>query len=271
MTRRGLEIVPPTPVPQRPMRWVLGFSIRFLIRARKPIDSIWACPVQGQEACALDGRRDPRIKRNPFAMGRHRPVAAADRRHSVPADRRRPEHDPVLDGEDVEHGRFRTASCDSDAGGSAWLESARWQTVRALTAIVGRSRSIRAIGTSRWIAGGRACRRHGRADEKSYMHRPLSKGDRVRVRRRVEGGWAAIDPPATTIGWVERTSLDLGDGAGERRSHRLDPARPGPGRRLARVVAPRVVRSGRLDARLPGPPWIELRRGRWSISSTGRR
>ncbi len=70
---------------------------------------------------------------------------------------------------------------------------------------------------------------HVRADEKSYSTGTLQRGDRIRVRRRVEGGWAEIDPPASTIGWMERTSLDLGDGAGERGSHRLEPVQPGPG------------------------------------------
>jgi hypothetical protein len=102
-----------------------------------------------------------------------------------------------------------------------------------------------------------------RPDERSFGTGRLERGDRVRVRGWVAGGWAAIDPPATTIGWIERTSLDLGDAAREHVGHRLEPGESGsvpPSR--ARVVVPRaVVRSGHLEARLPGPPWVELTRG----------
>lgn len=100
-------------------------------------------------------------------------------------------------------------------------------------------------------------------DETAYATGQLARRDRVRVRRRITGGWAEVDPPATAIGWVERGSLELGDEAGRRDDGRRDPADPrsGPPAR-ARVVAPRaVVRSGRLEARLPGPPWIVLPRG----------
>ena len=62
---------------------------------------------------------------------------------------------------------------------------------------------------------------------------------------------------------MERASLEPGDEAGERGDHRPDPAEPGSGPPArARVAVPRaVVRSGRLGARMPGPPWIELPRG----------
>jgi hypothetical protein len=65
----------------------------------------------------------------------------------------------------------------------------------------------------------------------------------------VAGGWAAIDPPSTAIGWVERGSLELEAG------DRSDPTR-------GWVVVPlAVVRSGVLGARMPGPPWVDLPRG----------
>ena len=104
---------------------------------------------------------------------------------------------------------------------------------------------------------------HDRPDETSYRTGTLEPGDQVRVRGWAEGGWVAIDPPATTIGWVERASLELGDEAGERGGHRLDPGEPGSGPPVrAWVVVPRaVVRSGHLKARMPGPPWLELPKG----------
>ena len=85
----------------------------------------------------------------------------------------------------------------------------------------------------------------------------------MRVRGWAEGGWVAIDPPAATIGWVERASLELGDEAGERGGHRLDPGEPGSGppARAWVVVPGAVVRSGHLKARMPGPPWLELPKG----------
>ena len=53
-------------------------------------------------------------------------------------------------------------------------------------------------------------------DEASFGTGVLRRGDRVRLRGRPEAGWAAIDPPSTAIGWVERGSLELGDRTGER-------------------------------------------------------
>jgi hypothetical protein len=100
-------------------------------------------------------------------------------------------------------------------------------------------------------------------DEKGFGTGLLERGDRVRVRRRLAGGWTAIDPPATTIGWVERASLELGDEADERGGHRLNPGEPGSGlpARAWVVVPGAIVRSGQLGARMPGPPWVELPRG----------
>jgi hypothetical protein len=100
-------------------------------------------------------------------------------------------------------------------------------------------------------------------DEKCFRTGTVERGDRVRVRRWLAGGWAAIDPPATAIAWVERASLELSDEGGERGGHRLGPAEPGSGPPArATVVVPRaIVRSGQLGARMPGPPWVELPRG----------
>jgi hypothetical protein len=101
---------------------------------------------------------------------------------------------------------------------------------------------------------------HDHANETSYSTGTLERGDSVRVRTWSEGGWAVIDPPSSTIGWIDRASLDLGDQAGDGDRHRLDPGSGPPAR--ARVAVPRaVVRSGHLKARMPGTPWVELPRG----------
>ena len=104
---------------------------------------------------------------------------------------------------------------------------------------------------------------HVRSDESSFDTGQLERGDRVRVRSRVAGGWVAIDPPPTAIGWVEKASLEPDDAAGDRGRHRPDPAGRGSGTSArARVAADQaVVRSGQLGARMPGPPWVELPRG----------
>jgi hypothetical protein len=94
-------------------------------------------------------------------------------------------------------------------------------------------------------------------DDKAYVLGSLNPGDRVRVRKIFQGGWAAIDPPPMAIGWVPRTALALGNeptrGQAESRGSL-------PGR--ARIIGSRVVvRSGQLQARLPGPPWTQLEEG----------
>jgi hypothetical protein len=96
-------------------------------------------------------------------------------------------------------------------------------------------------------------------DEKGYVMGTLNQGDRVRVRKTLEGGWTAVDPPPMAIGWVQRTALDLHDEPGA-----AGPARGPAGSRAslpasARIIGAQVVvRSGHLKARLPGPPWAQL-------------
>ncbi len=101
-----------------------------------------------------------------------------------------------------------------------------------------------------------------RADERAYLMDALKPGDRVRVRETLSGGWTAIDPPPMAIGWVPRTALNLGDQPGAADLMR-GPSASGAGLpAVARVVGAQVVvRSGRLQARLPGPPWYRLPSG----------
>ena len=100
------------------------------------------------------------------------------------------------------------------------------------------------------------------SDEKAYAVGTLNQGDRVRVRKILKEGWAAIDPPPMAIGWVQRTALDLRDEPGAAGAAH---GSAGAGASLpfnAQVVGDRVVvRSGHLRARLPGPPWTQLQGG----------
>ena len=99
-------------------------------------------------------------------------------------------------------------------------------------------------------------------EEKAYVLGTLNPGDRVRVRKILQGGWAVIDPPPMAIGWVPRTALDLDNEPGA-----AEPIRGQAGSRAslpatARIIGAQVVvRSGQLRARLPGPPWSQLQRG----------
>jgi hypothetical protein len=96
---------------------------------------------------------------------------------------------------------------------------------------------------------------YDQANERSYLMGTLSRGHRVRPRQLLAGGWLAIDPPSLAIGWVARSALDLGDEPAVAGSRTNLPAQ-------ARVAATRaVVRSGHLRARLPGPPWAQLKPG----------
>jgi hypothetical protein len=101
-----------------------------------------------------------------------------------------------------------------------------------------------------------------RADERAYPIDTLKRGDRVSVRETLPEGWTAIDPSPMAIGWVPRTALDLGDQPGAAELAR-GPAGSGAGLpAIARVVGAQVVvRSGRLRAKIPGPPWSRLPSG----------
>ncbi len=96
---------------------------------------------------------------------------------------------------------------------------------------------------------------YDQANEKSYRMGTLSRGNRVKVRQLLPGGWVAIDPPSMAIGWIARSALDLGHESGMAGSRTGLPVQ-------TRVAATRtVVRSGHVRARLPGPPWVQLRNG----------
>jgi hypothetical protein len=104
---------------------------------------------------------------------------------------------------------------------------------------------------------------HDQPNEASYINNALSRGDRVQIRGIVEGGWLAIDPPSTTLCWIEQSAIDRGivlSGPRGRVSGPTLSRTSSPER--AWVTAPRaVVRSGHPSARLPGPPRGYLHQG----------
>jgi hypothetical protein len=105
---------------------------------------------------------------------------------------------------------------------------------------------------------------HDQPNEASYINNTLGKGDRVRIRGIVDGGWLAIDPPSTTLCWIEKTAIDWGiipaGSATRTPASRMSRSDNPPER--AWVTATRaMVRSGYPGARLPGPPRGYLHQG----------
>ncbi len=83
------------------------------------------------------------------------------------------------------------------------------------------------------------------ADDRSFAPQRLRRGDRITVVEEGRDGWLAIEPPPSSLGWIEQGAI-----------------REAPGGTEARVIVPRaVVRSGHPDARMPGPPRLSLARG----------
>jgi hypothetical protein len=104
---------------------------------------------------------------------------------------------------------------------------------------------------------------HDQPNESSYINNALSRGDRVKVRGIVEGGWLAIDPPSTTLCWIEQSAIGretVRSGPGGRAP---EPAmsKTSPLERAWVTAATAVVRSGHPGARLPGPPRGYLHQG----------
>lgn len=102
---------------------------------------------------------------------------------------------------------------------------------------------------------------HVQPDEASFGLATLERGDRVRIRRSRDDGWAEIEPPRGAIGWVDRATLAI-DRPEENRLHPAAAGEAGVGAETAgraRMIGRGgVVRAGHLGARMPGPPWVEL-------------
>jgi hypothetical protein len=82
-------------------------------------------------------------------------------------------------------------------------------------------------------------------DESATSAARLRQGDRITVRDAEQPGWLAIDPPPGSFCWIEQSALGRPDAQAR-----------------ARVTASRtIVRSGHPQARMPGPPRVELTQG----------
>ena len=81
-------------------------------------------------------------------------------------------------------------------------------------------------------------------DGSSYLSGELKRGERVSILPGGKPGWLAIVPPSAAFDWVEASAIQAkSDGPGE-------------------VVAVRAsVRTGCIDARIPGPPRPPLAKG----------
>lgn len=104
---------------------------------------------------------------------------------------------------------------------------------------------------------------HDQPTESSYINNALSRGDRVRIRGIVQGGWQAIDPPPTTLCWIEQSAIgreSARSGPGGSASEPATSKTSAPERAWV-TAATAVVRSGHPGARLPGPPWGYLHQG----------
>ena len=72
---------------------------------------------------------------------------------------------------------------------------------RTTAAVEARPQAVATVGVEKLNV-------YDQPDEISYINDTLGVGDQVKVRGSVDGGWLAIDPPSSTICWIERTALD---------------------------------------------------------------
>jgi hypothetical protein len=103
-----------------------------------------------------------------------------------------------------------------------------------------------------------------KASEQSYVVSALSRGDTVRVRELAADGWLAIDPPPTTVFWIERSAIQWSPGRAGQDGHVVDSdgtRADVPSTRAWVSVATAVVRVGNRQARMPGPPRGQITQG----------
>ena len=104
---------------------------------------------------------------------------------------------------------------------------------------------------------------YDRPDEASYITAVLNRGARVKVRDTVDGGWLAIEPPASTICWIEKSAVQVNQDSVGGNGHVAEPTDPKQGQPSRATIAKNdaIMRSGNLRARLPGPPLGHLSQG----------
>jgi hypothetical protein len=99
-----------------------------------------------------------------------------------------------------------------------------------------------------------------RPDYAAYITGTFHRGDRLHVRvDRISGtGWLAIEPGPTAIFWIDESRLEIEDENDDENQASQDPESRAPDRgtpRRAWVKSPgAAIRSGNLQARIPGPP-----------------
>jgi hypothetical protein len=82
-------------------------------------------------------------------------------------------------------------------------------------------------------------------DEAAFPTGRVRRGDRVAIRSVEPGGWLAIEPPAGSFSWIDRTAIEEDEGTGRARV----------------VVARAAVRLGQPGARMPGVVGSHLEEG----------
>jgi hypothetical protein len=93
-------------------------------------------------------------------------------------------------------------------------------------------------------------------NDAGYVVAGLKKGDRLRIRWKesAPAGWLAVEPPSMAVCWIEESAVELPENGGETGHVGISTR--------TRVRADRtVIRSGNLNARMPGPPCRTLERG----------
>jgi hypothetical protein len=104
---------------------------------------------------------------------------------------------------------------------------------------------------------------HDRPDEASYITAVLNRGARVKIRDTVHGGWLAIEPPDSSICWIEKSAIQANQDSVGGNGHVAEPTDTQRGRPSRATIAKNdaIMRSGNLSARLPGPPLGHLSQG----------
>ena len=116
-----------------------------------------------------------------------------------------------------------------------------------------------AIHTATTVVNAESLDVYDRPDEGSYITGVVKRGEQVKVRHVLAGGWIAIDRPRTSICWVENSTIEHTPASPGLNGHVSGSDMRSGYATITRDQA--VMRSGNLGARLPGPPLGHLPRG----------